>query len=125
MVACGTKRPVLYPNAALERAGEEAARRDVDECLRLAEQADVGDDASARVARDTAEGAAAGGAAGAAVGAVSKGTSVGRGAAAGAAGSGAFSFVRSLFASRDPDPIARAYVETCLRERGYRTIGWK
>ena len=64
--ACATPRPVLYPNATLERAGGEQAQRDVDECLALAEQ-DVGgavesqgERVAKRAAARTATGAATG-----------------------------------------------------------------
>jgi hypothetical protein len=26
---------------------------------------------------------------------------------------------------RDPDPIEMQFVETCLRNRGFQTVGWK
>jgi len=35
---CADKRPVLYPNAHLKQVGEEAARRDVDDCMRYAQE---------------------------------------------------------------------------------------
>jgi len=40
-LGCATPRPVLYPNAELERAGREQAQRDVDACLARADE-DVG-----------------------------------------------------------------------------------
>jgi hypothetical protein len=35
---CATQRPVLYPNAKYNQVGPEVAQRDVDDCIRLAEQ---------------------------------------------------------------------------------------
>ena len=123
LAACADKRPVLYPNARLKQVGTEAAQRDVDECLRLAREGGADDDRGAEVAKSTAGGAAVGGAVGAATGAVLG--SVGRGAAAGAAGGAAGGLVHGLFRSSDPDPVFKAWVDRCLREKGYDPIGWK
>ena len=42
LVACATKRPVLYPNAQLQQVGEVRAREEVDDCIALAKH-HVGD----------------------------------------------------------------------------------
>jgi hypothetical protein len=123
LLACAAKRPVLYPNAHYQQAGEELARRDVDECVELAKSHGHDADPAARAGTHAAGGAAVGAATGAAVGAVLG--SAARGAAAGAAGGGARSFLHGLFAWREPDPIERGFVQECLRERGYRVIGWE
>ncbi len=123
LVGCAAKRPVLYPDASLERAGPEVARLDVDDCLAFASESGYGANRGGRVAGSAATGAAVGGAAGAATGAVFG--RPGKGAAAGAAGAGAAGFMRGLLRWREPDPIERRFVEICLRERGYRTIGWR
>jgi len=119
---CSTSKPVLYPDAHLQRVGAAQAEEDVAGCIALANSYGLGSGESERVARDSATGAATGGAGGAAAGAV-----VGRpgtGAAAGAAGGAASGLVRGLF-RRDPDPLHRRFVERCLRERGYSVIGWR
>jgi predicted small lipoprotein YifL len=123
LAACAAKRPVLYPNAAYRAAGEAQARKDVDACLAYAKEQGHSADPVARAGTQAAGGAATGAAAGAAAGAVFG--SPGLGAAAGAAGSGARSLLRGLFRARDPDPIQRGFVQECLREYGYRVIGWK
>jgi hypothetical protein len=51
--------------------------------------------------------------------------SAGRGAGAGAAGGATAGFFHWLFGARDPDPLERSYVDTCLRERGYQPMGWR
>ncbi len=122
LAAC-TTRPVLYPNARGGSAGDPAAQAAIDECLALAKR-DVGSGANAgELAERTAQGGVVGGVTGGAVGAVVG--SVGRGAAAGAAGGAAHGLVRGLFEVRRPDSVARAYVERCLRERGYDILGWR
>jgi hypothetical protein len=123
LAACAAKRPVLYPNAVYRQAGIDAAQRDVDACLDFARSQGHSAEPGAHAGAEAAEGAAVGAATGAAVGAVLGGA--GRGAAAGAAGGGAHSLLHGLFHWRDPDPIERRFVHECLREHGYRVIGWE
>lgn len=121
--ACASRSPVLYPNAKLQRVGKQVAQGDVEQCLEWAADEGHEPDHAARLATRTGEGAVTGAAVGAASGAVrgTTGVDAGRGAAGGAAGG----LVRGLFRSRDPDPIQRRFVEECLRDQGYRTIGWR
>jgi hypothetical protein len=123
MVGCAEKRPVLYPNDRLKQVGNEAAQRDVDECIRYAHQSGADPDKGTEIAKDTAGGAAMGGAVGAATGAVLG--NLGRGTAAGAAGGAAAGLVKGIFDSSDPDPVFKNFVDRCLREKGYESIGWK
>ena len=123
LVGCAAKRPLLYPDNSVYRAGPELVRLDIDECIAFAKDSGAGTNRGGRVAGSTAGSAAVGGAAGAATGAVFG--RAGKGAAAGAAGAGAAGLMRGLFRWRDPDPIERRFVEICLHEKGYRTIGWR
>jgi hypothetical protein len=123
LAACATQRPVLYPNAKYKQVGAEAARRDVDDCIRFAEESGVSHSSGEKVARRGAEGAAVGGAAGAAVGAVRG--NVGQGAAVGAAAGAAGAATRGAIHSGEPGSVYRGFVQRCLRERGYDVIGWK
>jgi len=120
---CATQRPVLYPNAKYNQVGPEVAQRDVDDCVRLAEQHGVTPSGGGRAARGGAEGAVVGGAAGAGAGAVrgNVGHSAGVGAAAGAA-AGA---TRGAIHSGEPGSVYKGFLQRCLRERGYDVIGWK
>lgn len=123
VAGCASSRPVLYPNAKLNQSGEAAGRAAVADCRRQADTADVDDGQAAEVATSTGVGAAVGAATGAAVGAVLG--NAGRGAATGAAGGGAHGLVGGLFRSSGPSPLYRAYVDRCLRDRGYEVLGWK
>ena len=123
VTGCATKRPVLYPNAHLEAVGQAASKRDISACMELASSADLEKDKAAETAKSTATGAAVGGAAGAAGGAILG--SAARGAGAGAAVGAVGGLARGLFSSSEPDPLFKNYVDICLRERGYQTIGWK
>jgi hypothetical protein len=103
--------------------GEAASKRDIDECMQLASSADLEKSKAGETAKSTATGAAVGGAAGAAGGAIMG--SAGRGAGAGAAVGAVGGLAGGLFSASEPDPLYKSYVNTCLRERGYQTIGWK
>lgn len=123
ILACAAKRPVLYPNAHLEAVGTAAAQQDIDDCLQQAAAGGYQSNSKAEIGGSTAVGAASGAAVGAAVGAVAG--RAGRGAAMGAAGGGTAGLIRGLFRSRDLDPVQRRFVEQCLREKGYKVIGWR
>jgi len=123
LAGCATQRPVLYPNAKYKEVGPEVAQRDVDDCIRFAEQSGISHSAGGKVARQGAEGAAVGGAAGAAVGAVRG--NIGERAAAGAAGGAAGAATYGAIHSGEPGSVYKGFVQRCLRERGYDVIGWK
>ncbi len=123
LMGCATQRPILYSNERLQEVGQEAAQRDIDECLRLADQAGLKSDTAREILTDTAIGAGTGAALGAAVGAV--GGHAGTGAAQGAAGGGVAGFLGGLFRTRDLTPAQKGYVEECLRQKGYQVVGWQ
>jgi len=118
---CAQRSPVLYPNPHLLSVGMERAEADVAACMSYAD-AYVGGRRAADAAEQTAGGVVVGGATGAAAGAVFG--RAGSGAAAGAAGGATRGLMGSLF-QRGPDPMVRAFVNRCLRERGYEPIGWR
>ena len=120
---CATKRPVLYPNYHLVMVGHEEAALDIEDCMALARDYGAESGKGEKIAKDTVTGAAVGGATGAAVGAVVG--DFGKGAAAGAAGGAAGALTRSVIRSGNPDPLFRRFVEKCLRDKGYETIGWR
>ena len=122
LAACATQKPVLYPNAHLKNVGDAAAQRDIDDCMRLADNAGVSK-SNNRVVKSGAEGAAVGAAA-ASVGTLIRGGSVAEGAAAGAAVGGTAGAVRGAF-HNDGNPTYRNFVQRCLRDRGYDVIGWQ
>ena len=121
--ACASPRPKLYPNAKLQAAGAEAAEMDIDGCLALADSADLENSKAADAAKSTAVGGAVRGASGAAAGAVMG--NAGRGAGAGAAAGAVVGLAGSLLKANEPDALYKNYVNLCLAEHGYQTIGWK
>ncbi len=123
MAGCATtQKPVLYPNSHLNNVGDAAAQRDIDDCMRLADNAGVSK-SNNQVLNRGAEGAAVGGAA-AAVGTLIRGGSVVEGAAVGAAVGGTAGAVHGAF-QNNANPTYRNYVQRCLRDRGYDVIGWQ
>lgn len=130
MCACAAGRPALYPNEQYNRVGAAAAERDIDDCLRRAEQFESSGGQQTAAARNVAGQTAVGAAGGAAVGAVGGAItgSAGEGAAVGAATGATAGFLHGMFGifgSREPDPVYANFVDRCLRERGYDPIGWK
>jgi len=128
--ACAARRPVLYPNEQLQRVGWNVADRDIDDCMRRAEEfvSSGGREAqvAAGVGTSTVVGAGTGAAIGAAGGAVTG--NAGEGAAVGAATgatAGLLHGIFSAFGSSGPSPVYAGFVERCLRERGYDPIGWE
>jgi hypothetical protein len=114
---------VLYPNARLQQVGEQASQQDIDQCMALADNANLEDNQALEAGKKTAAGAAVGGVTGAAAGAIS-GRS-GFGAAIGATTGAIGGFFSWIFGSSEPDPIYKRYVDVCLQERGYQSLGWK
>jgi hypothetical protein len=130
-VGCAAQRPVLYPNEQLRRAGDGVAERDIDDCMRQAENYISSDGRAGKTAQDMATQAGTSAAVGAAAGAA--GGSIwghaGAGAAAGAAGGAAAVAARGLFGGlfrkQSPSPVYQNFVNRCLREKGYDPIGWE
>ena len=127
---CAPRRPVLYPNEQVKRVGGDVAERDVDECMRRAEEYISGGARAQQVARSTAGSTAVGAGAGAAIGAVGGAVTgnAGEGAAVGAATGATAGLLHGIFGafeSSQPDPVDANFVDRCLRERGYDPIGWK
>jgi outer membrane lipoprotein SlyB len=118
------QRPVLYPNAKYKQVGEATARQDVDDCVRLAEQAGIPHGGGERAVGQGAEGAAVGGVAGAVAGAIG-GRNVFGSAAAGAAVGGAAAGTHGAIHAGEPSAIRKTFVQRCLSERGYDVIGWQ
>ncbi len=119
-------RPVLYPNATLNRVGEAQGRLEADNCMARAAQAGLSPDQKTNdVGRRAGEGAAVAGVA-SAVGALITGRSsnVLRAGAAGAAVGGSAGAVSGAFHNDKASPVYREYVQRCLTEKGFDVIGW-
>ena len=119
-------RPVLYPNATLNRVGNTQGQLESDACAARAVQAGLSpDEKTNAVARRAGEGAAVAGVA-SAVGALitGRGTSVLQAGAAGAAVGGSAGAVSGAFHNDRPSSTYRHFVQRCLSEKGFEVIGW-
>ena len=120
-------RPVLYPNAALNRVGAAQGQIEADGCASKAVAAGLTpDEKSDVVARRAGEGAAVGGVA-SAVGALITGrgaSGVLRAGAGGAAVGGSAGAVSGAFHNDKPNSTYRHFVQRCLSEKGFEVIGW-
>ena len=122
LAGCAAQSPVLYPNEYLKNAGEAKAQSDIEECSRLAEVY-VKANPGAKVVGDTIVGGAGGGLVGGAVGAVTG--NIGRGSAIGAVAGATSGLVRGIYKASKPSPVYKAFVNRCLKEKGYDPIGWE
>lgn len=122
-IACAKQRPVLYPNAQYQRVGHEVAMTDTAACLQYADSTVGNTNSAARTVGSTLVGGAVGATVGVVVGAITG--RPGRGAAIGAGGGGASGLARGVLSSRRNDPVFERFVERCLRDQDYETIGWR
>lgn len=119
-------RPVLYPNATLNRVGTAQGQAEIDGCISRAMAAGLTpDEKTNAVGRRAGEGAATVGVA-SAVGALltGRGGDVLRSGAIGAAVGGSAGAVSGAFHNDKPSGIFRQFVQRCLSERGFDVIGW-
>ncbi|HVO26169.1 MAG TPA: glycine zipper family protein [Candidatus Margulisiibacteriota bacterium] len=130
VAGCAARRPVLYPNEQLNKVGDAAAQRDIDDCMQRADQYVKSGGQSAQVAKQVGGRTVVAGGVGAATGAVGGAIAgnPGEGAAIGAASGATAGLLSGLFdswSSKEVDPVYANFVDRCLRERGYEPIGWK
>jgi uncharacterized protein YcfJ len=75
------------------------------------------------VVGDTIVGGAGGGLVGGAVGAVTG--NIGRGIGIGAVAGATSGLVHGIYKASQPSPVYKAFVDRCLKEKGYEPIGWE
>jgi outer membrane lipoprotein SlyB len=124
--ASPSARPVLYPNATLNRVGEAQARAQADACMARAQAAGLTpDEKNNETARRAGQGAATGGVA-AAVGALVTGRGTDGAARAGAMGAAVGGSVGAVSGAmrEKPSSTYRHFVQRCLSEQGLEVIGW-
>ena len=123
LLGCAGPKPVLYPNDHFETVGPEQAELDIAECKDLADTHTSSSNKGIEVAQETAVGASVGAASGAVIGAIQG--SAGKGAAVGAAVGATGGLLRSVLRKPGPSRTYKIFVNTCLKERGYKPIGWE
>jgi outer membrane lipoprotein SlyB len=119
-------KPVLYPNATLNRVGEAQARSEVDGCMARAAQAGLAPGQSTNeVGRRAGEGAATAGVASVVAALITgRSSDVLRAGATGAAVGGSAGAVSGAFHNDKVNPVYRQFVQRCLSEKGFEVIGW-
>lgn len=119
-------RPVFYPNATLNRVGQDKANQAADACMAQARTAGLSpEEKDNAVAHGAAKGAAVGGVVGA-VGALVRGRGAERVVESGAGGAvvgGAAGATAGAFHEK-PNSAYRHYVQRCLKDQGFDVIGW-
>ena len=122
-----TARPVLYPNATLNRVGDAQGQQEASACMARAASAGLTPEVRTNeVGRRAGEGAAIGGVA-SAIGALVTGRGADgllRAGAAGAAVGGSAGAVSGAFHNDKPNTVYRTYVQRCLADKGFDLIGW-
>ncbi len=119
-------KPVLYPNATYNRAGEAQAQNEVAACQSRASAAGLRPEDSSQVAQRAGESAAVAGVA-SAVGALVFGRGAEgmlRAGAGGAAIGGAAGATQAAVRGGRPNSGYRSFVQRCLTEKGFDVIGW-
>jgi len=122
-----SSRPVLYPNATLNRVGDAQGHMEANACMARAQASGLSPTQNTNeVGRRAGEGAATAGVA-SVVGALITGRGgegVLRAGAAGAAIGGSAGAVSGAFHNDRPNGVYRNFVQRCLGEKGFEVIGW-
>ncbi len=120
-------KPVLYPNATLNRVGAAQGQAEAGNCMSSAVAAGLTpNERTNAVGRRAGEGAATAGVA-SVVGALITGRGgegVLRAGAAGAAVGGSAGAVSGAFHNDRPNTTYRHFVQRCLSDKGFEVIGW-
>ena len=127
LVACAGPEPVLRSNNQLQLYGKEVADREAAMCGLKAERAGLqhGTNRSGNAGAGLLLGVVGGAAVGASTGLVGGPTGIAIGAAAGGAVGGVLGILAGTYKSLEPQKEYAAFVERCLKEKGYETVGWQ
>lgn len=127
LVACAGPEPILKSNTRVQLYGKDQAEREVSVCIVKAERAGLqhGTTWSGNAGAGTTLGVIGGAVVGASTGLIGGPAGVAIGAAAGGAVGGVLGFLAGTYKPLQPHPDYAAFVERCLKEKGYETIGWQ
>lgn len=127
LVACAGPEPILRSSSQLQLYGKETAEREAAMCGVKAERAGLqhGANRSGNAGAGFVLGVVGGAAVGASTGLVGGPTGVAIGAAAGGAVGGLLGVLAGAYKSLEPRQEYAAFVERCLKEKGYETAGWQ
>ena len=127
LAACAGPEPILRSNAQLQLYGKEAAEREAAVCGLKAERAGLqhGTNRSGNAGAGLALGVVGGAAVGASTGLIGGPTGIAIGAAAGGALGAVLGLLAGTYKELEPRQEYAAFVERCLKEKGYETAGWQ
>ena len=127
LTACAGPEPILRSNSQLLLYGKDMGQDTVAACEAKAERAGLqhGTSRSKNAAGGTIIGVIGGAAVGASTGLAAGPAGAGIGAGAGAALGGLLGFAAGTYKPLVPDQGYMAFVERCLKEKGYEVSGWQ
>ncbi|HVG02533.1 MAG TPA: hypothetical protein VM842_06550 [Nitrospira sp.] len=127
LAACAGPEPILRSNTQLQLYGKETAEREAALCGIKAERAGLqhGTNRSRNAGAGLVLGVVGGAAVGASTGLIGGPTGIAIGAAAGGAVGGLLGGLAGSYKSLEPRQEYAAFVERCLKEKGYETAGWQ
>ncbi len=127
LMACAGPEPILRSNTQLQLYGKDTAEREAAVCGLKAERAGLrhGTNRSGNAGAGAALGVVGGAAVGASTGLIGGPTGIAIGAAAGGVVGGLLGLLAGTYKPLEPQQDYAAFVERCLREKGYETAGWQ
>jgi hypothetical protein len=127
LMACAGPEPILRANTQLQLYGKETAEREAALCGVKAERAGLQHrtNRSGNAGAGVALGVVGGAAVGASTGLIGGPTGIAIGAAAGGAVGGLLGGLAGIYKPLEPRQDYAAFVERCLKEKGYETAGWQ
>lgn len=127
LMACAGPEPVFRSNLQLQLYGKDTAEREAAVCGLKAERAGLhhGTNRSGNAGAGTALGVIGGAAVGASTGLIGGPTGIAIGAAAGGAVGAVLGLLAGTYKPLEPQQEYAAFVERCLKEKGYETAGWQ
>lgn len=127
LMACAGPEPILKSNSQRQLYGKETAEREAAVCRLKAERTGLhhGTNRSGNAGAGAALGLIGGAAVGASTGLIGGPAGVALGAAAGGAVGGVLGLLAGTYKTLEPQQDYAAFVERCLKEKGYETVGWQ
>lgn len=127
VTGCAGPEPIFKSTTYLQLHGQQQARDEAAVCAVKAERAGLqhGTNRSGNAGAGAALGVIGGAAVGASAGLVGGPTGIAIGAAAGGAVGGVLGLFAGTYKPLQPQQDYAAFVERCLKEKGYETDGWQ
>jgi len=127
LVACAGPEPILKSTTYLQLHGKDQAEREAAVCALKAERSGLehGTNRSGNAGAGATLGLIGGAAVGASAGLVGGPTGIAIGAAAGGAVGTVLGLLAGTYKPLQPRADYVAFVERCLKEKGYETEGWQ